>query len=95
MMAKVEELMQFRGPTTEAKITMLRHTGKVVESKRGGRQIVIEHQGKPVSANISGSGTKVTINGQKGDRGAVTAGMTCTFVYTGPGTQAQELECKS
>ncbi len=95
MMAKVEELMQFRGPSTEAKITMLRHTGKVVESKREGRQIVIDYQGKPVSADISASGTKVTINGQKGDRAAVKGGMTCTFVYTGPGTQADEIECKS
>lgn len=95
MMAKVEEMMQFRGPTTEAKIRMLRHTGKVVESKRDGRQIVIDYQGKPVSSDISGSGTKVTINGQKGDRAAVKAGMTCTIVYTGPGTQAEEIECKS
>lgn len=95
MMAKVEELMQFRGPTKEAKITMLRHTGKVLESKGSGRQVVIDHLGKPASANISASATKVTINGQKGDRGAVKSGMTCTFVYTGPGTQAEELDCKS
>lgn len=95
MMAKVEGLMQFRGPTKEAKITMLRHTGKVVESKGGGRQVVIDYQGKPVSANVSASATKVTINGQKGDRGAVKSGMTCTFVYTGPGAQAQEIDCKS
>ena len=95
MMAKVEDLMQFRGPTREAKLTMLRHTGKVLESKGGGRQVVIDHQGKPASANISASATKVTINGQKGDRGAVKSGMTCTIVYTGPETQAEELDCKS
>lgn len=95
MMAKVEELMQFRGPTKEAKIAMMRHTGKVLETKRGGRQIVIEQDGKSVSADISTSGTKVIIDGRKGDRAAVKVGMTCTLVYKGPGTQAEEIDCTS
>lgn len=94
MMAKVEQLMQFQGPATQAKVTMLRHTGKVTESKRGGRQIVIEYQGKSAAAEVSASATTVIINGQKADRAMVKSGMTCTFVYPGPGAQAQEIDCK-
>lgn len=95
MLAKVDDLMQFRGPTEEVVIKMLRHTGKVTETKKGGRTVTIDHEGKPVSAKISGSSTQVKINGKKADRGAVKAGMTCTFVYPAPGSQAEELDCKS
>jgi tripartite-type tricarboxylate transporter receptor subunit TctC len=86
---------KFTGPVEKVKLEVLRHTGKVVESKRGGRKIVIDHEGKKVDASVSGSRTKVSVDGKKAKRGAVKPGMTCTFVYYGPGTQAQELDCKS
>lgn len=93
-LAKLDDLMKFQGKTEQVKIEMVRHTGKVTETKRQGREIVIDHAGKKASASISGSQTKVTINGKKDKRSAVTVGMTCTFVYAGPGTQAEELVCK-
>lgn len=96
--AKLKELdehMKFKGPTAEAKVEEVRHTGKVVETKRGGRQIVIDMGGKKTAANISGSSTKVSIGGKDAKRSGVKPGMTCTFVYFGPNTQAKELICKN
>src|SRR5690606_859885 len=84
-LAKLDELMKFQGQTATAKIEMLRHTGKVVESKNGGREIVIDHEGKKVSAKVSGSRTKLTLDGKAAKREAFKPGMTCPFVYDGPG----------
>ena len=92
---ELDELIKFRGPTAQAKVQMVRHTGKVVDVKRGGRAIVIDYQGKKAEASVSGSRTKVSIDGKSANRGGVKAGMTCTFVYTGPKSQAQEVICKN
>lgn len=62
--AEFEEHIKFKGPTQTAKIEMLRHTGKVLESRRGGREIVIDHEGGKAEAGISASSTKVTIDGK-------------------------------
>jgi hypothetical protein len=76
------------------KVTILNHTGKVTKSERGGRKITLMYKGKPVSAKVSGSRSKVTINGKKGNRKNVKPGMTCTFVYLRPGAEAKEVNCK-
>lgn len=94
-LAELDDHLKFKGATLEAKVEVLRHTGTVLESKRSGRQIVIDYKGKKTAASISGSQTKVMIDGKAAKRGAVKAGMTCTFVYFGPGTQAEELSCKN
>jgi hypothetical protein len=65
-----------------------------LESNRQGREIVIDHNGEKVSAKVSSSKTAVTIGGKKSKRSAVKVGMTCTFVYPGPGTQAKKVDCK-
>lgn len=51
-------------------------------------------KGKDVTAKVSGSRTKVTINGKKAQRKAVKIGMTCTFTYPGPGQAAKQVDCK-
>jgi hypothetical protein len=73
---------------------MVTHTGEVVETKRGGRRISIMHKGKKALAKVSGSRTKVTINGKKAKRKAVKVGMTCTFTYPSPGSEAKKIDCK-
>jgi tripartite-type tricarboxylate transporter receptor subunit TctC len=78
----------------KTKVTYLKHTGKVTQTKRGGRQVFIMHKGKEIKANISGSRTKVTLNGKSGVRKSVKPGMTCTFVYLRVGGEAKELICK-
>jgi tripartite-type tricarboxylate transporter receptor subunit TctC len=91
---ELDEHLKFKGETSEAKITMLHHSGKVVGIKKGGRTIVIDYKGKETSAGISGSRTKVTLDGKKAKRKAIKLGMTCEFVYTAPGQRAQEVNCK-
>ncbi|MPY68538.1 MAG: hypothetical protein GEU92_00465 [Alphaproteobacteria bacterium] len=93
--AELEDHLKFKGETTEVKITMLRHTGKVLESKKGGRTVVIDYKGQKHSASVSGSRTKVTLDGKKAKRSEVKAGMSCTFVYPRPGARAEELICKN
>ena len=77
------------------KVTYLRHTGKVTQTKRGGRRIYIMYKGKEIKANISGSRTKVTLNGKPDKRKNVKPGMTCTFVYIRAGGEAKQLICKN
>ncbi|MBK17271.1 MAG: hypothetical protein CMM52_00320 [Rhodospirillaceae bacterium] len=72
----------------------LRHTGKVTKIKRGGRRIWISHKGADVMAKVSGSRTKVTLNGKKVKRKKIKVGMTCKFTYPKPGKEAAMVDCK-
>jgi len=47
-----------------------------------------------VKAKVSGSRTKVTINGKKTKRKNIKVGMTCTFTYPGAGSEAKKVDCK-
>lgn len=91
---KVKDLIKYKGPVKKVKIEMAEHTGKVTATKRGGRRISIDHKGKNVTAKVSGSRTKVTIDGKKAKRKAIKVGMTCTFTYPGPGSEAKKIDCK-
>jgi hypothetical protein len=76
------------------KIELAKHNGKVTKTKKGGRQIFIDYKGKEVKAKVSGSRTKITVAGKKAKRKAVKVGMTCTFTYPGPGSEAKKIDCK-
>ncbi|MDH3239775.1 MAG: hypothetical protein OEO83_03830 [Alphaproteobacteria bacterium] len=93
-LAKLDDLMKFKGVAKIAKVEDMKHTGKVTATKKGGRRIVIDHEGKNVTAKVSGSRTKVTINGKKAKRKAIKVGMTCTFTYPAPGSTAKGVDCK-
>ena len=95
VLAKLDGLMKFRGKAKTAKVVMVKHTGKVTKTKKGGRRILIDYKGKEVTAKVSGSRTKVTVNGKKAKRKKVKVGMTCTFTYPGPGMEAKKIDCKS
>ncbi len=60
--------------------------GKVTAVEGEGRTVVIGDK----KVAVSGSGTKVTINGKEGARGDVKAGMTCKA----DGEAAKMLDCK-
>jgi tripartite-type tricarboxylate transporter receptor subunit TctC len=94
MLSNLDTLMKFKGKTAMVKLKMLKHTGKIVETKNGNRSIVIDYKGKKVLAKISGSRTKTTLGGKKVKRKAFKVGMTCTFVYLRPGSEAKEVSCK-
>ncbi len=72
----------------------LKHTGAVTKIKRKGRRIWIDYKGKEVMAKVSGSRTKVTLNGKKVKRKAIKVGMTCKFTYPKPGKEAAMVDCK-
>ena len=72
----------------------LKHMGLVTKTKRGGRRIWIDHKGKEVMAKVSGSRTKVTVNGKKAKRKAIKVGMNCQFTYPKPGGEAAMVDCK-
>jgi tripartite-type tricarboxylate transporter receptor subunit TctC len=76
------------------KVAMVKHSGKVTKTKRGGRRISIMYKGKEVKTKVSGSRTTVIINGKSGVRKNVKPGMTCTFTYPGPGKEAKRVDCK-
>ncbi len=95
VLAKLDGLMKFRGKAKIAKVEMLKHSGKVTKTKKGGRRIFIDYKGKEVKAKVSGSRTKVTIDGKKTKRKKIKVGMTCTFTYPGVGMEAKNVDCKS
>ncbi|NKB21792.1 MAG: hypothetical protein GKS01_14970 [Alphaproteobacteria bacterium] len=71
-----------------------KHSGKVTKIKRKGRRIWIDYKGKEVMAKVSGSRTKVTLNGKKVKRKKIKVGMTCKFTYPKPGKEAAKIDCK-
>lgn len=73
---------------------MVKHMGVVTKTKRGGRRISIDYEGKEVTAKVSGSRTKVTLNGKKVKRKAIKIGMNCQFTYPKPGAEAAQIDCK-
>jgi len=79
----------------KATVRMVKHSGPVSQVLKGGRQVLIKHEGKEVKASISGSRTAVTVDGKKTKRKAIKVGMTCTFTYPGPGSRAKNVDCKS
>lgn len=95
VIARLNEALVYRGPRETAKVQAVTATGSVTETANGGRTIIIKGaDGKPFKAAISAENTKVTIAGSKGDRGAITTGMSCTITSSGDGQQATSVECK-
>lgn len=85
---------KFKGPVEKAVLKIITDMGKVIQIKKGGRQIVITNaKKKKRTAKVSGSKTKVTVDGAKAKRKAIKVGMTCEFHYYGNKTTAKQLVC--
>lgn len=95
VIANLKEALIYKGEKGKVVFKMVSHTGKVTKTKRGNRQIWINYQGKDVKAKVSGSRTKVTVDGKAVKRKAVKLGMTCTFIYPSAGSEAKKIDCKS
>jgi tripartite-type tricarboxylate transporter receptor subunit TctC len=95
VIARLKDALVYKGKKGKVVFKMVSHTGKVSGTKKGGRRIMIMYKGKEVTAKVSGSRTKVTLNGNKVKRKAVKPGMTCTFIYPGAGKEAKNIDCKS
>lgn len=73
---------------------LVKHEGPVTGIKKGGRRVSISYKGKEVTAKISGSRTKITLNGKKAKRKAIKVGMNCRFTYPKAGAEATNVDCK-
>jgi tripartite-type tricarboxylate transporter receptor subunit TctC len=94
IIASLKEALIYKGKKGMVVFKMVSHTGKITKTKKGNRQLWISYKGKDVKAKVSGSRTKVTVDGKKVKRKAVKIGMTCTFIYPGPGKEAKKIDCK-
>lgn len=94
-LARLDDMLKFKGPTTQAKVEMTKHTGKITKSEGDGRNLTLDAKGKPVTTGVSGSRTKVFIGGKAADRKDVKAGMECTFELATPDAkEASKVDCK-
>jgi tripartite-type tricarboxylate transporter receptor subunit TctC len=70
-------------------------TSALSDVEGGGRKIAFKDAaGGQVTAEISGSRSKIQIGGKDASRSALKAGMTCAITYTGPGSEASVVACK-
>ena len=88
------EIVTLLNKISNVKVAMVKHSGSVSKTKRGGRRISIMYKGKEVKAKVSGSRTTVTLNGKNAVRKKIKVGMKCTFTYPGPGKEAKRIDCK-
>jgi tripartite-type tricarboxylate transporter receptor subunit TctC len=93
VLTKLDDLLTYKGKVETAKVEAVKHTGKVTKTEDENRQIFLMHEGKEVMAKVSGSRTKLTVGGSEAKRTEVKVGMTCTFTYDAPGTEAKGIDC--
>jgi len=91
VIASLKEALVYKGKKGMVVFKMVTHTGKVTKTKKGNRRVWISYKGKDVRAKVSGSRTKITVNGKKVKRKAIKLGMTCTFIYPSPGSEAKNI----
>jgi tripartite-type tricarboxylate transporter receptor subunit TctC len=94
-LAKLEQVSKWTGPAKVAKVELIKFSGKLSKTERGGRKLTIDMNGKSKSTKVSGSRTKVFVNGKKAKRKDVKVGMTCTLAFaTAKAKEASEVYCK-
>ncbi|TDI64000.1 MAG: hypothetical protein E2O90_10760 [Alphaproteobacteria bacterium] len=93
MLNQPPQIVNMLTALSKVKVPMIKSSGKVTATKRGGRRITIGFKGKEVTAKVSGSRTTVFINGKEGKRKAVKVGMICTFTWPKVNTEAKKVDC--
>ncbi len=93
MLNQPPEIVAMLTALSKLKVPMIKSSGKVTATKRGGRRISIGVKGKDVTAKISGSRTTVFINGKPNKRKNVKVGMICTFTWPKVNTEAKKIDC--
>ncbi|MEE8214996.1 MAG: tripartite tricarboxylate transporter substrate-binding protein, partial [Alphaproteobacteria bacterium] len=95
MLNQPPEIVAMLAALSKLKVPMIKTSGKVTKTKRGGRRISIGLKGKEVTAKISGSRTTVVIDGKPNKRKNVKVGMICTFTWPKVNSEAKKIDCKS
>jgi hypothetical protein len=67
---------------------------RIEKVQKKGAAVDFQVKGKPETAAISGSRTKITVAGKKARRNALKPGLDCSITYRGSGTEATALACK-
>jgi hypothetical protein len=62
--------------------------------KRGGRSVSFKVGDKTHTAKISGSRTKIVVNGVDSTRKSLKKGMSCRITYPGDKEEANKIDCK-
>ncbi len=68
---------------------------KLLAVKRGGRWLHFKNKGAKHKAKVSGSRTKVSINGKKAKRSKLKPGMMCEIVYGANGGEVKTVSCSA
>jgi len=68
---------------------------KLLAVKRGGRWLHFKNKGAAHKAKVSGSRTKVSIDGKKAKRKKLKAGMVCEIVYGANGGEVKTVSCST
>ncbi|MEE8222699.1 MAG: hypothetical protein V3S59_00215, partial [Alphaproteobacteria bacterium] len=95
MLNQPPEIVAMLGALSKLKVPMIKSSGRVTKTKRGGRRISIGVKGKEFTAKISGSRTTVVIDGKPNKRKNVKVGMICTFTWPKVNSEAKKIDCKS
>jgi tripartite-type tricarboxylate transporter receptor subunit TctC len=67
---------------------------KITAIKKGGRTISFKvNKGRTHNVKVSGSKTKITVNGKPAKRSALKTGMTCRFIYPKKNKTAKSIAC--
>lgn len=95
ILARLDDMLKFKGPTQTAKVEQPKFTGKISKVIEGGRKIAISVGGKDMETGISGSRTKITVAGKPAKRDDFKAGMECTVTLPNEGAkEAALVACK-
>jgi len=73
----------------------LKVKAKLIAVKRGGRWLHFKNKGAAHKAKVSGSRSKVTINGKKAKRKKLKAGMLCEIAYGSNGGEVKSVSCSA
>ncbi len=73
----------------------LKVKAKLDDVKRDGRILVFKNGSAAHTAKVSGSRSKVVIDGKDAKRGALKPGMTCEISYAGNGGEAKTITCSA
>ncbi len=68
---------------------------KLLAVKRGGRWLHFKNKGAAHKAKVSGSRTKVSIDGKKAKRSKLKPGMMCEIVYGANGGEVKRVSCSA
>jgi tripartite-type tricarboxylate transporter receptor subunit TctC len=92
---RLNDAQVYKGERLMAKVEEAGTKGTIADLPDGARKIVLKLDGgKTFTAGVSGSRTKIKIDGKDGAREALKVGMACAVAAAGDGQEASSIDCK-